>query len=96
MQNIDKKKINNRFFDLIFYVISFILSIIRSVWILLWIKKSSQKWMFFRSLDYIMKIWPKDFWKSPNWYKLWNSLWGFIKHTFYNKDNKTKKYEKDQ
>jgi len=77
MQN--KKKINNVFFELILFLYSIVLSFFRSL-LLFFSKKNViiKKNLFFESLDFIFKKWPKHFWKKPSLYKLFSFPGDFI------------------
>ncbi len=78
-------KIDNKFFDLIVYIISLIASFFRSFFALFWFKKSIKKGIFFESLDFVFRQWPRKFWAKPTIYKITSFLWDFIKNIFYNK-----------
>lgn len=80
-----KEKIDNKFFDLISYIISFILSSFRSLKILLWFKEIENKWKFFKFFNFLFIIWPKYFWKKPNLYKIFSMPEKFIDYLFYKK-----------
>lgn len=80
-------KIENKFLDLVVYFISFIVSIFRSFLLLIWVKKTVKKWLFFQSLDFIFRVWPYYFWQKPNLFKIWNFIPFFIKYLFYNDKN---------
>lgn len=81
-------KIENKFFDLIIYVLSMIFSFFRSFMLLFGFKKEIKRWIFFKSLDFVFRWWPDYFWKKPNLFKIGMFLWLFIKHVFYNKKDK--------
>lgn len=86
-EKVDKDKNNeNKFLLLVAYFISIIFSIFRSIWLLFWKRDSKQtkKWIFFESLDFIWRKWPKYFWKNPNTFKLFSILWDFLNFIFYN------------
>lgn len=85
------EKIQNKFFDLIIFLMSFIVSFIRSILSIFWIKKNIKKWSFFKSLDFLLRIWPNNFWKNPSFLKIWLFLSSGIKYIFYNKPNNDQK-----
>ena len=66
----DKKKvINNSFFDLLWFFLSFIICFFRSFKIIFLnnFKKTNK---FFDLLDFIFRKWSKYFWEKPSIYKL--------------------------
>lgn len=73
-----KKKIKNTFFELIFFCLSFILSFFRSTKLFLVDKKIKDN-LFFESLDFIFKTWPKYFWTKPSFYKIFSFPWDLFK-----------------
>lgn len=38
---------------------------------------------FMDILNFLFHIWPKSFWKKPNWIKIWRSISTFIHYAFY-------------
>ena len=68
-----RKKIKNSFFELILFIISLILSFFRSIRIFLSPNtRSIKNNLFFETLDFIFKKWPKNFWKNPSFFKLFS------------------------
>lgn len=67
----EKKQIENTFLEVVFLFLSFIMSFIRSIK-LFFIKNTQvkKKNIFFETLNFIFRIWPKYFWKQPSLYKL--------------------------
>lgn len=83
MKNKEKIIIKNNFFDLILLFISGILWFFRSIFLFFWIKKTKIKNnIFFDLLNFIFKIWPKNFWKKPNLYRLFSFPWDLINYLF--------------
>jgi len=66
-----KRKINNTFFEFILYIFSIMLSFSRSTKLFLGSGKIKSN-LFFESLDFIFKIWPKYFWSKPSFYKIFS------------------------
>jgi hypothetical protein len=66
----DKKVINNTFFDLIMFFISFIYSLFRSVLLLFKNNKKNKRYIFFEFFDFIFIKWPKYFWEKASLYKI--------------------------
>jgi hypothetical protein len=66
-----KRKINNTFFEFILYIFSIMLSFLRSIKLLVGSGKIKNN-LFFESLDFIFKIWPKSFWNKPSFYKIFS------------------------
>ena len=83
-KKIKKEKIDNKFLDLIAYMISFILSIFRSIKQIIWFRINNS-WKFFNFFNFLFIIWPKYFWKKPNAYKIFSFGEKFINYLFYNK-----------
>ncbi len=79
-----KEKIDNKFLDLIAYIISLFLSIFRSFKQIIWFKVKNN-WKFFNFFNFLFIIWPKYFWKKPNAYKIFSFWEKFINYMFYNK-----------
>lgn len=79
------KKVNNKFFDLILFFLSFLFAIYRSLLSLFKKKSAIKKSGFYDSIDYIFRIWPNNFWKDIKFYKIWYFLWWLIKYIFYKK-----------
>ncbi len=78
-------KVNNKFFDLILFFLSFLFAIYRSILSLFKKKSTIKKSSFYDSIDYIFRIWPNNFWKDIKFYKIWYFLWWLIKYIFYKK-----------
>ena len=74
----------NIFLYLISYTISFIVSVYRSIKALIFGDKKIKKWIFFRSLDFLFRVWPIYFWKKPTFFKITSFFGMFIKYVFYN------------
>lgn len=68
----EKKKIKNNFFDILSLFLSFLLSFFRGFSAFFFWKKWKIKNNFYMFLDFIFRIWPKYFWKSPNLYKIFS------------------------
>jgi len=69
----EKRKIKNSFFELILFILSTIFSFFRSVKLFFSSKnKKINKNLFFETLDFIFKKWPKYFWQKPSLYKLFS------------------------
>ncbi len=79
-----KEKIDNKFLDLIAYIISLFLSIFRSFKQIIWFKVKNN-WKFFNFFNFLFIIWPKYFWKKPSAYKIFSFGEKFINYLFYNK-----------
>jgi hypothetical protein len=68
-----KKIIHNKFFDLIAFFFSFILSFFRSLKLLFLAKNTIKNQnIFFQTLQFLLVIWPKYFWKKPTFYKIFS------------------------
>jgi len=66
-----KIAINNSFFDLFAFILSFLLSFYRSIKIFFLkniVTKKRNK--FFNFLDFIFRKWSSYFWKKPSFYKI--------------------------
>lgn len=85
MKALKKEKIDNKFLDLISYIISLFFSIYRSIKLLLLNKNNIKKWKFYKIFDFLFVIWPKYFWKEANSYKLFSFIEKFIDYLFYQK-----------
>ncbi len=63
-----KEIINNTFFDLIAFGLSFFINVFRSIIIFFTLKKIKKN-IFLNFLDFLFRTWPKYFWKKPTFYK---------------------------
>ncbi len=81
--NKNKIKIENKFFDLIWFIYSFFYSSFKSVILFFSRKNDKIKSMFFDFVDFIFRQWPKNFWKKPNLYKLGRFIKDLIDNLFY-------------
>lgn len=78
-----KEKIDNKFFDIIAMIMSFTLSFFRSFKLLFTKNNSLKKQnIFFSSLEFIFRTWPKYFWKKPTLYKLFSFPGDLITYIF--------------
>ena len=75
------KKINNTFFDLIAFILSFLLNIFRSIKNFFTLKKIKRNY-FFDFLDFLFRSWPKYFWKKPNTYKFTSFIADILNNIF--------------
>lgn len=64
-----KEIINNTFFDLIAFGLSFFINVFRSIIIFFTLKKIKKN-IFLNFLDFLFRTWPKYFWKKPTFYKI--------------------------
>lgn len=78
----EKKKIQNSFFDFIFFCLSVLLSFFRSIFLFVNSKRLIRKNYFFDFLDYIFRIWTREFWKKPTFFKFWSAISDFINFIF--------------
>gem|GEM_PF-1319251 len=80
------KKVQNRFFDLLFFIASFFACLYRSIVTLFTHKKPCIKCAsFYDSIDYLSRIWPRSFWKKPTGLKIGMFFGAFISYIFYRK-----------
>lgn len=78
-----KRKINNSFFDLLAFLISFLFSFFRSIKIIfIWGRK--KKNIFFNFLDFVFRKWTKYFWLKPSFYKIFSFFSDLLNFLFKN------------
>lgn len=80
----NKIKIENKFFDAIWFVFSFFNSTLKSIMLLFSVKTLKIKTIFFDFFDFIFRLWPRYFWQKPTFYKIWRFLKDLIDFLFYN------------
>jgi len=76
-----KKEIDNKFFDLIAFILSMIVNFFRSLKNLFTLKKWKKN-IFFNFLDFLFRGWPKYFWEKPTLYKITSFLWDVFNNIF--------------
>jgi hypothetical protein len=79
------KNIQNSFFDVVIFVLSFLLSFVRSFWYFLQYPVLKRRNYFFDFFDFGFRIWPKYFWKNPSFYKLTSFFWNLVASIFSDK-----------
>lgn len=76
-----KKQIENKFFDLIFFLISIILWFFRSFLLFFTFNnKKIKENIFFDFMHFLFVSWPKYFWNKPTMYKLFSFPSSIIKN----------------
>ncbi|PID87441.1 hypothetical protein CSB07_01380 [Candidatus Gracilibacteria bacterium] len=80
----NKPKIDNLFFDLIFFLLSFIFGIFKSIKIFFSSQgfKGKYKNYFYDFLNFIFKLWPSYFWKEPSFSKIISFFGDMINYVF--------------
>jgi len=76
-----KEKIHNTFFDLIAFILSIIANFFRSIKSIFTLQKNKKN-IFFNFIDFLVRIWPKYFWKKPTFYKFTSFIWDIFTTIF--------------
>ncbi len=80
----NNKVIDNNFFDLLAFSLSFVFSFYRAIksFIFWWKNSVIAKNKFFNFLDFLFRKWTRYFWKKPTLYKLSSFFWDILNSVF--------------